>query len=114
MGSASFTKLATVTASTKRSPDPSSGKVGALETNISSLSCMPLFPVSDETANRAGLDNPFEYKETFVQGEPDIKKGDYLTISGEDYPIRFVESWSWPPDDEDRLRLVVEDIDTND
>jgi hypothetical protein len=111
MTSASFTKLATVSASTKRNPAPSSGKVGALATNLSSLSCTPLYPVSDETANRFGLENPFEYKETFVQGGLDIKKGDYLVIGSEQYPIRFMESWAWPPDGVARLRLVVEDID---
>ena len=110
MASASFTKLATVTASTKRNPDVSGGKVGAAATNLSSLVCTPMYPVSDETAHRLGLDNPFEFKECFVQGGLDIVKGDYLVISSEEYPIRFVEAWSWPPDDEDRLRLVVEDI----
>ena len=109
--SASFTKLASITASTKRNPDVASGKVGAAVTNLSSISITPLYPVNSDTANRFGLDNPFEYKECFAQDGLDILKGDYLVVDSEEYPIRFVELWAWPPDGENRLHLIVEDID---
>lgn len=56
--SATFNRWATVRASTKRSPDISSGKRGSPTTNISSLKCTPLTPVDPELRQRMGLETP--------------------------------------------------------
>lgn len=65
---ATFPILATVTASTKRPPEMSSGKRGAATTNISSMKCTPLDTVNAETAIRSGLDTPMNVLQTFCDG----------------------------------------------
>ncbi len=62
----SFSRLATKTAATKRSPGVSSGKVGTAVTNLTGLACLPLDPVSAEVERRLALDTPFEILQTFV------------------------------------------------
>lgn len=62
----SFLKMATATASTKRSPAIASGKRGSPSTNLSGLSCLPLDPVQPELARRLALDTPHELLQTFV------------------------------------------------
>lgn len=91
----SFSRMATVTASTKRSPAQSDGKIGALATHVSSLSCTPLDPVNAEIRTRLGLNTPHEVLQTFVDSAVDIREGDYLVVSGEQYPVRSVGEWTW-------------------
>lgn len=94
MTTASFSKLLTQTASTKRPPAVSvSGLRGAAVTNLASLSCTPLTPVSGELAVRAGVKSPTETKQTMCDGGLDIREGDFLVVSGVDYAIRAVEEW---------------------
>ena len=101
--------MATVTASTKRRPSASSGLIGAAATNLSSLSCTPLDPVDAELRQRIPrLAGKEELLETFCEGGLDIVEGDTLVVSSTDYPIRAVEDWYWPGDQENYLRLVVE------
>jgi hypothetical protein len=61
-----FSRLATVTASTKRSPAVSGGKVGAPVTKESSITCTPLDPVDPEVRQRLGLQTPHEVLQTYV------------------------------------------------
>jgi len=110
MTSLGFTRMATVTASTKRPPALSSGVRGAATTNLSSLACLPLDPVDAELRARVAIDTPHELLQTFVQGGLDIEEGDILVVGGVDYPIRAVEDWTWPPDSEDYIRLIVEQL----
>src|SRR3954452_18572524 len=98
MASRSFAHLATVNASTKRSPAISGGKRGAPATNISSLQCTPLDPVDPEVRQRLMLDSPNVILETFVEnadGTIDIVVGDILVVSTTEYPIKAVEDWTW-------------------
>jgi hypothetical protein len=111
MADPSFTLMATVSASTKRSPDISGGIIGAAETHIASLSCFPLDPVDPEIQQRIpNLAGAQELLQTFVQGGLDIDEGDILIVSSTEYPIRAVEDWSWPhdPNDADYQRLILE------
>lgn len=64
--SRTFARLATVTASTKRSPAVVGGKRGAPALNLTGLKCTPLDPVDAETRQRLGLDTPHELKQTFL------------------------------------------------
>lgn len=66
MLSASFLRMATISASTKRSPAIANGKRGDLATNLTGLVCSPLDPVSAEQAQRLVLDTPHELLQTFV------------------------------------------------
>lgn len=61
-----FSNIATVTASTKRSPAISGGKVGAPVTNIVIMKCTPLDPVDPEVRQRLGLQTPHEVLQTYV------------------------------------------------
>lgn len=89
----SFTRLLTVTASTKRPPAVSNGKRGELAAYLSTLKCSPLDPVSAEISQRVALNTPHEVLQAFI-GADDVREGDVLTVGGKDYPIRAVEDWA--------------------
>ncbi len=95
MRSGSFAKLATVTASTLRAPAPASGKTGVAVTNIASLKCTPLDPISAELRNRLQIKTAYELLQTFVDNGLDIKEGDELVAGGKTYPIRAVADWDF-------------------
>ena len=107
MTTPSFTKLATVTASTKRNPDAVSGKVGAPEANLTSLAIWPLMPVNAEIVNLYRLDSPRESFVTYAQGSPDVLEGDVMTVSSTEYRVRSVGEW---PCDEAYLEIILERI----
>lgn len=110
MGSLVFSRLATVTASTKRAATLSGGKRGSPEIHLASLACLPLDPVDAEVRQRLALDSPHELVQTFVQGGLDIVEGDLLVVGGTEYPIRAVEDWTWPMDRAAYHRLVLEEL----
>lgn len=102
MSSASFTRMATVTASTKRPPAlDADGMRGEPATNIASLMCTPLDPADSQRARdlafrlRQELDSPFEILQTFVDASLDIVEGDVLVVALKEYPIRGVDPWAW-------------------
>lgn len=105
--SASFQKLATVTASTKRAT-LSGGKRGTPTQHLTNLKVFPLDPVDPELRQRLELDTPHELLQTFVEGAPDIVEGDVLTAGSEDYPIRSVADWTFGSDT--YLRLILENL----
>lgn len=112
MTSASFSHMATVTASVKRPPVVSGGKRGTPVAHIASLKCFPLDPLTDaEIVNQLNLMTPQEVLQTYVQDGLDIVEGDVLVVSGVDYQIRAVEDWDWPPNDT-FLRLTLTEIKT--
>lgn len=92
---ASFAKRATVTASTKRLPAKSRGKVGAAVTNLSSFKCTPLDPVGTELRNQLQISTPVELLQTFTEGGLDILDGDILVVSSTEYPIQWVGDWTY-------------------
>lgn len=109
MAATSFSRLATVTASTKRSPaTDGAGKKGLPTTQVSSLICTPLDPVSAEVQQRLQLDTPHELLETFADGDLDILEGDTLVVGSTEYPIRAVAEWTWRSSE--FLHLIVEDL----
>lgn len=89
----SFSRLLTVTASTKRPPAVSNGKRGELVTHLTTLKCSPLDPISAELARRVALNTPHEVLQSFI-GSDDVREGDVLTVGSKDYPIRAVEDWA--------------------
>jgi hypothetical protein len=107
---ASFAQLASVTASTKRGGGIDvNGLEIAYTTNIASLKCLPLDPVSPELGQ--GIEG-LAFKEilqTTVEGGLDIIEGDILVVGSNEYPIRAVGEWTWPPDGLDYLMLTLED-----
>lgn len=106
----SFEKLATVTASTKRSGGIADGlEVGYVE-NIASLACLPLDPVTPEVAQGIEGLSFRELLQTAVEGGLDIVEGDILVVGSAEYPIRAVSEWTWPPAQTDYLILLLEDI----
>lgn len=105
-----FAEFLTETASTKRSPAASGGKVGAMTTNVSGLAIVPLMPVSPEVAQYLPLESPREAKETFL-ATADIVEGDRLVVDSVEYVVRSVAEWT---DDssggQSFIRVVVEQI----
>ena len=113
MTSASFTLRATETASTKRSPSLSGGKVGAAVENIASLKCYPPVQLRDPAlvAHFATKATSLVY-ETFVQDGLDIVEGDFLVLDGLDNPIRGVSSYPWHGPGGNRLHIIFEEVQT--
>lgn len=107
---ASFAELASVTASTKRGGGiDANGLEIAYTENIASLRCLPLDPVSPEIAQGVEELSFREILQTAVEGGLDIVEGDILVVGSNEYPIRAVADWTWPPDATDWLMLVLED-----
>lgn len=99
----SFAAMTTVTASTERAT------LTGFSANLSELKITPLAPVDAETRLRLGIDTPHVTWETLLQGAPDIRKGDKLVIGAKKYPVYHCEKWTWLPNSDTRLRLIVED-----
>lgn len=90
----SFSRLATVTASTKRRT--TTGVIeAAAATSIASFACTPLDPVNAETIRRLNLTTALNVLETFCEGSLDIVSGDILVVSAIEYDVRFVEDYTW-------------------
>lgn len=88
----SFSRLATSTASTKRSTI-SGGKFGTPAAYLSGLSCLPVMPVSPEVAATLNVEVPYELMETYIDGNIDIVEGDLMTVDGVEYRVRAVGDW---------------------
>lgn len=101
----SFSRLATVTASTERRPIS-----GVIESNavavVTSMQCLPLDPVSPETIRRTNMTTPINMLETYVEGDLDIHSGDVLVVGASRYDIRIVANYTWR--ETHCLHLVVE------
>jgi hypothetical protein len=113
MTSATFTRVATVTASTKRPPAFSSGKAGAPVTNLASLSITrPVTPSNArELEQSLNLDTLMTVKVCYAQGNLDIKTGDTLVIASGDFagtfPIRIVQMYGFGTDIRKELTIEV-------
>ena len=107
-----FSRMATVTASTKRAPAVSGGKRGAPTTNLTGLKVTPLDPVDPELRQRLALDTPHELLQTFVEkvdgSSMDIREGDILVVGTTEYPIRAVAEWVYR--NGVYLQLILEDL----
>lgn len=108
--SRSFTKMATVTASTKRPPAMADGKRGAPVPYLTGLPCTPIDPVTSELQRQAVTEAPYVARQTFLQSGPDIRQGDLLVVGSTSYAIRAVEPWYWPGDATNYLRLELEEV----
>lgn len=107
--SGSFARLATVTASTKRTGAVTAGLTGDLATRVPTLKCLPLDPVSPEVARMAGIGAFAELLSTITE-ETDILEGDVLYVDSASYKIRAVAEWYWRPADSDTLLLILEEV----
>lgn len=103
----SFSRMATVSCSTERAT-LSDGKRGKPVSYLAALHCTPLDPVDPELRERLKLNTPHELLQTFIEGDPDIKEGDYLILGSIKYPIRSVADWVWRSDT--FRHLILEDL----
>lgn len=92
---AGFTRGATITASTKRSPAVASGKRGAPVAYLTDIELTPLDPLDPETRQRLALETPHELLQAFGDGGLDILEGDLLVVDGREYPVRYAAEWLW-------------------
>ncbi len=110
MTSASFARLAKVTASTKRNPLVGGVRAG-YTTSLASLKVTPLAPL--ETSRAAELHRmlnigaAFRLLECYAQGNPDVKENDRLVIGSKEYSIRAALPWSFNGDT--RVNIIVEE-----
>jgi len=111
MTSRSLTRMATVSASTKRSPSISGGKRGSPTTKLASVSLTPLDPVTEDVRRRTGLETPHELLMCYAVGSVDIKEGDILVVGSNEYPIKAVGEWVASPQGSDGfIELIVEEL----
>lgn len=92
---ASFDRMASVTASTKRSGGITDGLETAYAEKIASLKCLPLDPVSPDLA--LGIEG-LSWRETLqtaTEGDLDIVEGDLFVVATVEYPVRAVAEWEW-------------------
>lgn len=107
---ASFSWMATETATTLRPPDFTAGNRGDQESKLSSFPCLPLDPVDPELRAQHQTGRVARVLQTYVQGGLDIEAGDRLVVDGKEYPIRSVAPWKWEPDGENFLHLVIVEV----
>ena len=106
--SASFKRMANVDCSTKRVPAFVDNERGPAIEYLTGLKCLPLDPVTPETEFLPILDSPFQNRETSLQGDPDIVKGDILVVDGVDYKINAVSDWAWRQGSDTFRRLFIQ------
>ncbi len=104
--SASFTREAVIAASTKRG-SLTGGKRDVPVIYLVSIQCTPLYPVSAQTALRAGLDTPLDVLQTFTESS-DIVEGDILVVGAKEYPIKAV--LNYPMRTGAYKQLILEDL----
>lgn len=102
-------RILTTAASTKRRPAMSSGKIGAMTTNVASLLVAPLAPVDADLQQRLALDTPHELLQTVCDGAYDVAEGDVLVVGSVEYPVRACEDWG-PVRGRSFRRVVLEDL----
>jgi hypothetical protein len=113
MTSPSFTRAASVTASTKRPPAITSGKAGAPATQLPALQCTrPVTPSNvHELVETFQLSTLATVKVCYTQGDLDIKTGDILVIATGDFagefPIRMVNMYGFGDDVRKELTIEV-------
>lgn len=116
MGSATFARQLTVSASTRRPPATTGGKRGDMVAHLPLLYVAPLTPVSIETAQRVGLDSPYNLLQTFAAGDEDVADGDELTpqdgpYEGRAMAVRRVVRLSWGVQGKtERLHILLENL----
>jgi len=105
---ASFTRLATATLTTRRPPAVSAGKRGEPVPHLGPTRCTPAMPVDPETRLALGLRAPLEVWQIFVEGAPDIREGDLVELDGRrTYKVRAVAAW---PGRHGYVRLLVDEV----
>jgi len=109
MTSASFARLAKVTASTKRNPLVGGVRSG-WTTNLASLKVTPISPLETsrdaELRKRMNVGAMYRLMECYAQGNPDVKENDLLVIGSKEYAVRAVLPWSFG--DDVRVNLIIE------
>ena len=88
----SFARLATSTATTKRSVK-TGGKFASPTASLSGVACLPVMPVDPEVAATLNVEVPHEVMETYVDTAVDIVEGDLMTIDSIEYRVRAVGDW---------------------
>lgn len=112
--SASFRRIANVTASTKRPPAmDSQGQRGDPEPHLSEVKVTPLDPAETQVARdlafRLQQENNRVYTllQSFTELSNDVLEGDVLVVAGREYPVRMVGVWTWRKSE--YLHLVLEE-----
>jgi hypothetical protein len=116
MSSATFSRQLNVEASTRRPPAMVGGKRGDAVEHLPLVHVAPLTPVSIETAQRVGLDSPYNLLQTFTDGDVDIADGDELTpqsgrYAGRAMAVKRVVRLSWGVMGRiERLHILLENL----
>lgn len=110
MTSLTMLRLASVSASTKRSVETGLQSAAAT-TYLTGLYIAPLDPVDPEVRATLDLNTPHELLRTTINGAPDVVNGDVLVVGSVEYPIRSVAEWPAVSSGQGaHLELIVEDL----
>ena len=109
MGSA-FATWAVMDGTILRAQVGADNKRGKPEVHIPHLVCTPLLPVDHKLALLAGIDAPSDKLATFIEGDYDIMRGDYLSIKGQDMNISGYGEYPSMTNDVKMAYIIVDKI----
>jgi hypothetical protein len=89
---ASFDRMATVSAETRRNPPAVAGKIAAPVLHLSGVRILRPMPVSAQIAEFYRLQSPRETFVTYTE-ETDVREGDVLVAQGVEYRVTAVGEW---------------------
>lgn len=112
MNSGSFARIATVTATTQRAGGVDAGGLSGDMADVEvGFKCTPLFPLTPEVAQMAGLGEFAELLVTFADGDLNILEGkDTFIAGGKTYKVRAVGQWFWQPTSANRLMIILKEV----
>lgn len=111
--SASFRRMANVTASTKRPPPVIDGQRDEPQPYLVDIKTTPLDPADTQKARdlafRLQQENGkmYELLQCFTESTNDIREGDVLVVGSREYPVRSTGDWAWRGST--YLQLLLED-----
>ena len=90
------------------------GLAGGMETKIASLKCLPLDPLTPETAQAiyktVELEAWVGLYQTMTQGSLDIDNGDQFIVGSVTYKVRAAVDWYWSPTVDNTTLIILEKL----
>lgn len=113
--STSFRRMASVTASTRRSPPVGpDGQRGGPVPYLAEIMVTPIDPADSQRARDLAFrlqqetNRMFEILQTFTEATNDVREGDVLVTAKKHYAVRGVAEWTWR--NREFLHLLLEEV----
>ena len=80
-------------------------------TIVASAPCTVPYPAdAQELQIRIPIESPYKPLVLYMKTEAVLRDGDRVTVDSIEYPIRYVEPWTWPPDNSKFYQLLIEEV----